>query len=158
MVEVHSDGSSSGKSNQPGGWAFVVVKDGQIKASDHDGDPKTTNNIMEMMGAIKGLELVKKLGWRSAGEIIWLVSDSMYVLGLASGAYNPSKNVELATKLRGLATELRVQVRHVRGHTMLQGDDWTTLPKDVLLNNRCDQLAKLARAKCIMKVAGGPSI
>lgn len=154
MVEVHADGSSSGKSNQPGGWAFIVMKDGQIKASNHEGDPKTTNNIMEMTGAIRGLELVKQLKLKAPGEVMWLVSDSMYVLGLASGSYNPSKNLELAKQLRSLATELRVQVRHVRGHTMRQGDDWTTLPKDVLLNNRCDQLAKLARSKFLgLKIA-----
>lgn len=131
----------------PGGWAFIIVKDGQIKASDHGGDPSTTNNRMEMTGAIKGLELVKKLKLRADGETMVLVSDSEITLKLASGQYQPNTNVDLATRLRALATELRVIIRHVRGHTMRPGEDWTKVGKDVLLNNRCDQLAKLGKSK-----------
>lgn len=146
-VEVHSDGSSSGKSNLPGGWAYIVIVDGQVKASDHGGDPSTTNNRMEMTGAIKGLELVRAMKLRKDGELMVLVSDSEITLNLANGRYSPNTNVVLATKLRALATELRVQTRHVRGHTMRPGDDWTVMAKDVLLNHRCDQLAKLGRQK-----------
>jgi ribonuclease HI len=146
-VEVHSDGSSSGKSNLPGGWAYIVIVDGQIKASDHGGDPSTTNNRMEMTGAIKGLELVKALKLRKDGELMLLVSDSEITLNLANGRYNPNTNVDLATRLRALATELRVQTRHVRGHTMRPTDDWSQVSKDVLLNHRCDQLAKLGHQK-----------
>lgn len=147
MVEVHSDGSSSGKSNLPGGWAYIIIKDGQIIGSDHGGDPSTTNNRMEMTGAIRGLELVKKLKLRKDGETMLLVSDSEITLKLASGEYSPSTNVDLATQLRSLAAELRVQIRHVRGHTMRTTDNWTNLSKDVLLNHRCDQLAKLGRSR-----------
>lgn len=146
-VEVHSDGSSSGRSDKPGGWSCIVLKDGQIKASDHGGDPCTTNNRMEMTGAIKGLELVKALKLRQPGETMVLVSDSEITLNLANGKYSPSSNIDLAVRLRELATELRVITRHVRGHTMKRTDDWTKLDKDVLLNNRCDQLAKLGRSK-----------
>ena len=129
MISVYSDGSSTGRSNKPGGWAYVIVKDDEQLHSAHGGDPKTTNNCMELQGAIEGLKAL--LANNLVGtEPVELVSDSQYVLGLASGDYKPKKNVALACELRRLAIKTGVTMRWVRGH---MGDTY---------NEMCDVLAK----------------
>jgi len=139
MISVYSDGSSSSRGGKPGGWAWVMVRDEtQVLYADYGGDPKTTNNCMELTAAIKGLEAVilcKAFGEIGPEEMIELVSDSQYVLGLASGGYTPSANLELAERIRYLHDELKVRTRWVRGH---QGNTW---------NERADSLAGRGKAE-----------
>jgi ribonuclease HI len=91
---------------------------------------------MEMEGAIQGLEafLELRLG-EGSPELVELVSDSQYTLGMASGTYNPTKNLEEAARLRDLATEVGCRFRWVRGHI---GNQW---------NEVCDQLAKQGKTE-----------
>ena len=50
---LYTDGACLGNPG-PGGWAYVLVTDhGQVE--DSGGDPYTTNNKMELIGAIEGL-------------------------------------------------------------------------------------------------------
>lgn len=130
MISVYSDGSSTGRSNQPGGWAFIIVKNGNVLHSEYGGSSSTTNNIMELTGAIQGLKALINKGLLDDGEQAELVSDSQYVLGLASGDYSPKKNVGLATELRRLAMRTNVALRWVKGHS------------NDLHNEQCDVLAK----------------
>lgn len=68
------------------------------------------------------------------GETVELVSDSQYSLGMASGGYTPTKNLELAGLARKLAITLEIErFRWVKGH---RGDEF---------NERCDGLAKDAK-------------
>lgn len=160
MIEVHSDGSSSGYKNcvletvegvptylGPGGWAYVLVRDGKIIGADSGGGPRETNNTMELMGAIRGLEAARGIWTRY--EEIWTVADSQYVLGTVTGKYSPSKNLELTSRLRTLGKEMGVLARWVKGHQLTKDmmKDWTLVAKDVLLNFRCDQLAHDAKMK-----------
>lgn len=127
MYKIYCDGSSSGKSNQAGGWAFVITDDDDIIYCDYGGNPQTTNNIMELTAAIKGME------WFVDNDlegVVELISDSEYTLGLASGRYHPSKNIELAKRIRELAVRTGAKCIWVRGH------------KGNILNERCDSLAK----------------
>ena len=71
-VELFTDGACSGNPG-PGGWGFVL-RVGGVETEGAGGEPRTTNNRMELLGAIEGL---RRLG--SPGEVR-LVSDSQYLV------------------------------------------------------------------------------
>lgn len=133
MISIYTDGSSGAGGGKPGGWAWVIVRDDtEVLAADYGGDPSTTNNIMELTAAIKGMEamaLLLAFGKVKGAELRELVSDSQYTLGISSGGYTPGKNLELAERAKQLGHDLRLRFRWVRGHS---GDVW---------NERCDSLA-----------------
>jgi ribonuclease HI len=134
LVSVYCDGSSHAKGDLPGGWAFVILLDGEPVVADSGNDPKTTNNVMELTAMLRGLEAVLKRGLHLQGHIIETVSDSQYAGGIASGSMTPSKNIELAVELRKKFLEVGCfQAKWVRGHG---NDPW---------NNRCDSLAHDAK-------------
>ena len=58
IVEIFSDGACSGNPG-PGGWGTLLRYEGQVKELSGF-DPQTTNNRMEMMAAIAGLEALKR--------------------------------------------------------------------------------------------------
>lgn len=130
MISIYADGSSTGRADGAGGYGFVIVRGDTVLAWSYGGSPRTTNNLMEMEGAIQGLTTALDLDLIGRGEPIELVSDSQYALGIANGAYTPSKNLEKAAQLIDLAAKVRCRFRWVRGH---QGD---------IFNEHCDKLAK----------------
>src|SRR5438046_9884749 len=54
VVEVFTDGACLGNPG-PGGWG-VILRSGGHERELYGGDPVTTNNRMELMAAIAGLE------------------------------------------------------------------------------------------------------
>ena len=70
-VIVHTDGACSGNPG-PGGWGAILQWNGHTRELK-GAEPHTTNNRMELMGAIAALEALKK---RSTVE---LQTDSKYV-------------------------------------------------------------------------------
>jgi ribonuclease HI len=52
---VFTDGSCEGNPG-PGGWGFVWVEDGKIRAEAHGHDPDTTNNRMELRALIEAFK------------------------------------------------------------------------------------------------------
>lgn len=130
MISIYADGSSSGGSNKPGGYGFVIVRGQEVLAWSYGGSPSTTNNLMETEGAIQGLEAALELKLHEGSEMIELVSDSQYTLGIASGGYSPQKNLDQAQKLVQLAQQVKCRFRWVKGHA---GDQF---------NEHCDRLAK----------------
>ena len=72
-VQLFADGACSGNPG-PGGWAFVLrhVKSGKEKEAS-GGEPETTNNRMELLAVIRGLEALKR------PVALELVTDSIYV-------------------------------------------------------------------------------
>lgn len=112
----------------------MAVSGNAVLARGAGGDPSTTNNVMELTGAIKGLEWV--LANRKDEWLVELVSDSQYTLGMANGAWNPSANLELVATLKGLYEKTRCwRARWVPGHT---GDTY---------NEQCDKMAKAEKEK-----------
>ncbi len=135
MINIYCDGSSTGKVG-PGGWAYVIVglETDDVLQKGSGGDLKTTNNQMELTGAIEGLAKLAEIGLFEAQYT--LVSDSMYCLGIANGTYNAKKNVELAKRLRSLYLKFtNIQTKWVKGHS---GDFY---------NDMCDKRAKYERYK-----------
>jgi ribonuclease HI len=137
LIQIYSDGSSHSKGNLPGGWAYVVVQDGQVIKAGKGNDPKTTNNIMELTGMLRGMESVEYLKDQYPDATFELISDSQYALGIANGTYYPSKNLDLCHKVIVMANFLKAKTKWVRGHS---GD---------VFNERCDSLAKSAKLELV---------
>jgi ribonuclease HI len=133
MFKIYCDGSSEGNSTGAIGWSFVILLDGGIVECGAGGSAIGSNNIAELTAAIEGMKALKKYDTNYAP--IELISDSKYVLNLATGRFNAVKNADLAKTLRELFVELKATSRWVKGHN---GDFW---------NEMCDKLAKHARAK-----------
>jgi ribonuclease HI len=137
-VELHTDGACSGNPGK-GGYG-VVLKTGQHRKELSGGFRLTTNNRMELMAAIVGLEELKYPCQ------VDLFSDSEYVVkGFSEGRVarwrakgwkrernKPVINVDLWQRLILLVETHSVDFHWVRGHS---GD-----PE----NERCDELAVLA--------------
>ena len=136
MLSIYSDGASSGKPGRPGGYGWVIVRDNELVLWGMGGSPETTNNRMELSGAIAGLEAFLyccQQGGLDRWAAVELVSDSQYVLGIANGAYNPTANLDLAAKLKELVSQIKLQLRWVKGHS---GDNW---------NEKVDEIASAAK-------------
>jgi len=137
-VTIFTDGSCLGNPG-PGGYAAVLLA-GPHRMELSQGYSGTTNNRMELMAVIAGLESLKT---KSAVEI---VTDSQYVKkaftdrwligwqknGWKTAAKQPVKNQDLWKRLVPLIAAHVVNWRWVRGHS---GD-----PE----NERCDVLARAA--------------
>ena len=79
MYEVYTDGavSGNGKENAPGGWAYVILKDGEIIAHESGGEIGTTNQRMELTAALKACEEVERI---DPFATVKLYSDSAYFI------------------------------------------------------------------------------
>ncbi|MCH1494277.1 MAG: ribonuclease HI, partial [Rubripirellula sp.] len=73
-VSLFTDGACSGNPG-PGGWAFILRCERTDKELERsDGVPEATNNQMELMAVIRGLQALKE----PCG--VTLYADSSYVL------------------------------------------------------------------------------
>lgn len=121
IVDIYSDGACRGNPG-PGGWGVVLRYRGHEKRL-HGGDPETTNNRMELMAAIKGLEAL------SRPCKVRVTTDSKYVRdgitqwlpnwkrrGWKTANKQPVKNRELWQRLDELAAKHDVEWHWVRGH------------------------------------------
>lgn len=137
-VCIYTDGACSGNPGN-GGWGAVLIYKG-VKKEINGGERNTTNNKMELMAAIKALEMLK------TKCNVKLFSDSAYLVNafnngwLVSWQKNNWKgsnkkqvlNIELWQKLINLTSYHNVEFIKVKGHA------------DNELNNRCDELARAA--------------
>lgn len=143
-VTIYTDGAARGNPNGPGGYGTVleyVDSKGQIHKREYSaGYRKTTNNRMELMAAIAGLEaLIKPCQ-------VDLYSDSQYLVKAFNerwiegwqrknwmrNAKEPVKNVDLWKRLLKAMEPHQVTYIWVKGHAGHPG------------NERCDQLATSA--------------
>jgi ribonuclease HI len=120
-VEIFTDGACRGNPG-PGGWGAILRYRG-VERELSGGAPATTNNRMELMAAIAGLEALK----RSCR--VKLYTDSMYLRdgitkwlpnwkarGWKNAAKGPVKNVDLWQRLEAAASPHEVEWHWVRGH------------------------------------------
>lgn len=131
MIIIYTDGASRGNPG-PGGYG-VVLKYKQHRKELSAGYRYTTNNRMELMGVIKGLEALK-----GEGHQVVIYTDSKYISeafhknwvgGWIKRGFKNVKNPDLWIKLLELYKKHRVTFKWVKGHA---GD-----PE----NERCDRLA-----------------
>jgi ribonuclease HI len=121
-VEIFTDGACSGNPG-PGGWA-AILRLGDRERELSGGEASTTNNRMELMGAISGLEALKR------PCEVKLYTDSRYVLegatkwihgwkrnGWRTADKKAVKNVELWQRLAAAAAPHTVHWAWVKGHS-----------------------------------------
>ncbi|MBQ8599910.1 MAG: ribonuclease HI [Clostridia bacterium] len=137
-VTIYSDGACSGNPG-PGGWGTILVYQG-IEKEMSAAEPDTTNNRMELLAAIMGLEQLKE------PCKVTLISDSKYlcesinqgwVFGWEQNGWRkkdkkPALNVDLWERMLKQLRRHQVTVEWVKGH---QGHPY---------NERCDRLAVAA--------------
>ena len=130
-IFLYTDGACSGNPG-PGGYGIVLKCAGSEKEMS-GGFSMTTNNRMELLAVIKGLEAVK---WDNA-EIV-VVSDSSYVVNAINQgwlenwkrkSFAKTKNPDLWLRLLPLLEKHRVSFHWIKGHA--------GHPE----NERCDSLA-----------------
>lgn len=136
---VFADGASSGNPG-PGGWgAIIVTPSGQVQELG-GGEPETTNNRMELMGAIRALETLARLRETDASiEAIDVHTDSTYVIrGITQWCWGWRKrgwktaegaevsNQDLWKRLIGAVASLKgakLEWKYVRGHAGIPGNE-----------------------------------
>ena len=140
QITLYTDGACSGNPG-PGGWAAILSYNGAEKELS-GGFGHTTNNRMELMGAIAGLASLKE-----PCEVT-VVSDSKYVVdamrngwaakwranGWKRNRKDPALNPDLWQRLLDLCAHHQVKFQWVNGHA--------GHPE----NERCDCLAVAAAA------------
>ncbi len=141
QVTLYTDGACSGNPGA-GGWGCVLLY-GPHRLELSGGERETTNNRMELMAAIAGLERLK---YPCA---VTICSDSAYTVrafeegwilewertGWRKADHKPVLNTDLWQRLLALTRIHDVCFRKVKGHA------------DDELNNRCDALARAAIPK-----------
>jgi len=108
MINVYTDGSCQGNPGR-GGWAAVIVADGQ-KRYIYGSDPTTTNNRMELTAAIRALED------SSEGDSVAIHSDSEYLIKTMTLYWRRQANQDLWARLDDLAASREVKWQWLRGH------------------------------------------
>lgn len=134
-VIMYTDGASRGNPG-PGGYGTILLWKGNEKELS-GGFKRTTNNRMELMAVIAGLEALKKQGLP-----IKIYSDSQYVVSsvekgwlknwIATDFKGGKKNRDLWLRYAELARHYHIKFHWVKGHA--------SNPH----NNRCDELATIA--------------
>ena len=137
---VFTDGGCSGNPG-PGGWAFVITRDGQELIASSGGDRQTTNNRMELTAVIEALRHILKM--QEPVDSIEINTDSQYVKngitqwihnwkrnGWRTASKDPVKNKEYWIALDELAGKLPISWKWVKGHAGID------------LNEKCDSLVR----------------
>lgn len=136
QVIIYTDGSSRGNPG-PGGYGLILEWAGRrIFKEFSEGYRKTTNNRMELLAVIVGLEKLKNTGTK-----VLVVSDSKYVIdSVVKGwvfnwekkNYVGKKNPDLWMRFLRAYRQHQVSFKWVKGHN------------NHPMNERCDQLAVTA--------------
>lgn len=137
-ITIYTDGSSRGNPG-PGGFGTLLIC-GAKRKEVSAGYARTTNNRMELLAAIAGLEVLKR------PSVVTLHSDSKYVIdainkgwlrgwkrrGWVKSDRQPVKNIDLWKRLDAAANDHEVTWKWVKGHAGNPN------------NERCDELATSA--------------
>jgi ribonuclease HI len=121
-VEIFSDGACKGNPG-PGGWG-VLLRYGKHEKHLYGGERQTTNNRMELMAVIKGLQGLKK------PSQVRVVTDSQYVKngitqwihnwkrnGWKTSSKQAVKNADLWRLLDSEVAKHQIEWRWVKGHS-----------------------------------------
>ena len=140
VVELFTDGACSGNPG-PGGWG-ALLRMARREKELSGGEPATTNNRMELMAAIAGLEALQR------PCKVRLVTDSKYVMdgatkwikgwkrnGWKTADKKPVKNIDLWQRLERALQPHEIHWNWVKGHS------------GHAENERVDQLAREAIEK-----------
>jgi Ribonuclease HI len=145
-IIIYTDGSSRGNPG-PGGYGTILIS-GNHEKELSQGYRLTTNNRMELMAVIAGLEALKKEGLN-----ITIYSDSQYIVKavtegwlkkwVATNFAGGKKNKDLWLRFYELSKKHTIRFVWVKGHA------------ENIHNNRCDELATAAADGDILLVDEG---
>ena len=148
-VVIYSDGSCLGNPG-PGGWAALLLCDGHAKEFS-GGFARTTNNRMEILAAVMGLDALREPCCvdlytdsryvRDAVEKRWL--SSWQRNGWKTADKKPVKNRDLWERLAPLLTRHQVRLHWVAGHSGHSE------------NERVDTLARTAASQACLPADAG---
>ncbi len=134
-IKIYTDGSSRGNPG-PGGYGVVLLS-GHHKKELSKGFRLTTNNRMELLAVIAGLQSLKKMDIP-----VVVYSDSQYVVNATNKGWlknwiktdfkGGKKNKDLWLIFYQLSKPFNIKFEWVKGHA------------DNPYNNRCDELATMA--------------
>ena len=142
-IEIYSDGACSGNPG-PGGWGALLRFKG-IEKELSGAEPETTNNRMELMGAIAAFECLKEpcaVDFYSDSQYVTKALTDGWLIGWQKRGWrkadkSPVLNVDLWQRLQKAMEPHRVVVHWVKGHA------------ENPYNNRCDALAVAARERLV---------
>lgn len=133
-ITIYTDGASRGNPG-PGGYG-VVLMSGPYRREIAEGFRKTTNNRMELLAVIVGLEALKRPGMN-----VTIYSDSRYVVdsvekgwvwGWLRKGFSGKKNPDLWRRFLDIYRQHTVKFIWIKGHN------------DTPENERCDRMAVAA--------------
>jgi ribonuclease HI len=145
MITIYTDGASRGNPG-PGGYGVVMLY-GSLRKELSEGFRLTTNNRMELLSVIVGLEALKK-----EGSAVTVYSDSKYVVdaveqkwvfGWEKKGFKDKKNPDLWMRFLRIFRKHQVKFVWVKGHHVNKE------------NNRCDELAVAAALGTNLKIDVG---
>jgi ribonuclease HI len=130
-IKIYTDGASRGNPG-PGGYGVVLIS-GKHRLEKSQGFRLTTNNRMELLAVITGLEVLKK-----AGSRVVIYTDSKYVADSVekgwvfqweSKAFKKKKNADLWVRFLKIYRKHNVRLVWIKGHS------------NNIENEMCDRLA-----------------
>jgi ribonuclease HI len=140
-IEIYCDGACRGNPG-PGGWGALLLS-GQHEKRIYGAEANTTNNRMELAGAIEALKILKN----PSQVILW--TDSQYVKkGMTewligwkarqwkTAAKQPVKNADLWQQLELESLRHEVDWRWIKGHAGHYGNEVA----DQLANQAIDEM------------------
>ena len=136
-ITIYTDGAASGNPG-PGGYGVLLIS-GKHRKELSEGFRITTNNRMELLAVIKGLEALK-----FSGSNVTVYTDSRYVADAVTmgwlfqwenNEFKKKKNSDLWIRFLKIYRKHNVKFVWVKGHANNPG------------NERCDQLAVEAYKK-----------
>ncbi|KGO86487.1 ribonuclease HI [Flavobacterium rivuli WB 3.3-2 = DSM 21788] len=144
QIHIYTDGAAKGNPG-PGGYGVVMELVGQAYRKEfYEGFRLTTNNRMELLAVIVGLEKLK-----APGMSVLVVSDSKYVvdsvekkwvLGWEKKGFVGRKNPDLWKRFLKIYRQHKVDFKWIKGHN--------NHPQ----NERCDQLAVMASMQPVLNI------
>lgn len=145
MIELYTDGASRGNPG-PGGYG-VLLRSGRYIKELSEGFLQTTNNRMELLAVIVGLEALKK-----SGSNVTVYSDSSYVCDAVNKGwllkwemknFSGKKNRDLWIRFLSIYRQHNVKLVWIKGHS------------GHTENERCDTLAvEASKKESLMKDEG----
>jgi len=144
MVKIYTDGAASGNPG-PGGYGTLMIY-GEHKKEASEGFRLTTNNRMELLAVIVGLEMLTR-----PCQVL-VVSDSKYVVDSVEKGwvfawqkkgFKGKKNIDLWKRFLLVYPKHQVKFKWIKGHA--------GHPE----NERCDALAVAASKQAILKTDEG---
>lgn len=144
QVHIYTDGAAKGNPG-PGGYGVVMEMVGTpYKKEFYEGFRLTTNNRMELLAVIVGLEKLKNENTK-----VLVVSDSKYVVdavekrwvfGWEKIGFKAKKNPDLWIRFLKIYRKHQVDFKWIKGHN--------NHPQ----NERCDQLAVMASQQAKLSI------